>query len=578
MFEYVFECFLINFQFTTISVETPSHTSSELKKFRSSAQNRMEGPSSVAHAEFAPRLSASSISIAVRSSESSVSKDESTHVVMTMDEILGRIGTHRMQWLVIMISSVSYAHYTLQTLIPTYSIQSIKEHWSYLQDKPVTFNSVLAGSAFARLVGSICLLPLLDRFGRRNFIMISLCVSVVTSCVAAASPNFATYAALRSLTIFVTSVLPGASTIYSVELVKVEVRSICVLLCQCLGCIVLVYGAFMAGGVGAQDHNPDAWRWVTIASCAPTIVPIIGLAYVWVETPRFLMAVKRDVKKAWQTLTRMSKGGDVASLKACLLDESGDEEATQATREPHPSTSIDDLTEAIVIKGVDEKEGAQQLSILEEIKGTVMGMWSLLRNRDKISLTYTLAAVWALQSFSHWGLSAYMTVFYSYIGVNVTWTTASSFLVQLPSNFLLSYLLESPLGRVGCMKLYASLCSLVHIILAIVLAVGVTNQGLLMTLAMLCYFFGGTLWGIIYAYSAEMYPTTLRSSALSLFSTTNAIAAIATTYVGSVTLDEKRTWIYPLVWGILRFCIVFCAMCWKKETAKAELEDCEESS
>eukprot|EP01053_Blabericola_migrator_P000037 Blabericola_migrator_1__36@NODE_100_length_14362_cov_139_136341_g85_i1_p4_GENE_NODE_100_length_14362_cov_139_136341_g85_i1NODE_100_length_14362_cov_139_136341_g85_i1_p4_ORF_typecomplete_len511_score75_87Sugar_tr/PF00083_24/8_5e44MFS_1/PF07690_16/6e02MFS_1/PF07690_16/6_7e17MFS_1/PF07690_16/4e09MFS_3/PF05977_13/0_00016MFS_3/PF05977_13/8_7e02MFS_3/PF05977_13/2_4_NODE_100_length_14362_cov_139_136341_g85_i168178349 len=496
-----------------------------------------------------------------RSHEVSSMDIESAPVVMTMDEILERIGTHRMQWIVILISAFSYGHFSLQAMVPTLSVQSLKECWPHLKERPIVFNSVFAASAFARLVGSLCLLPLLDRFGRRNFLMAALCGSVLLSCAAAAAPEFYSYVVLRSLTLLITSVLPSAATIYSVELVRMRARSVPGTCCQFLGSIMVVYGTLVAGVLGAQSLNPNAWRWVTIVSCAPTVLPITGLAYVWVETPRFLLAVKHDVTKTWRALKRMSRGGEI--LKARLLEQ-------------NPLKSDLSVAEAVVVEGMDDSKPTAKVSIWKEIKATMIGTWSLLKQRERAVLTYTLALTWALQSFSHWGLSAYMTVFYSFIGVNVTWTTAASFFVQLPGHLVLYYLMESRLGRVGSIKAHATLCSLMHLLLSIVLAVGVTNQGLLMTLAMLCFFFGGPLWGAIYTYSAEMYPTTLRSSAMALFSATNAVAAIVTTYIGSVSLDANRTWSYPLIWGLLRLGILFCAFFWKKETVRATLEDHDE--
>eukprot|EP01053_Blabericola_migrator_P000041 Blabericola_migrator_1__40@NODE_100_length_14362_cov_139_136341_g85_i1_p3_GENE_NODE_100_length_14362_cov_139_136341_g85_i1NODE_100_length_14362_cov_139_136341_g85_i1_p3_ORF_typecomplete_len526_score48_56Sugar_tr/PF00083_24/7_3e45MFS_1/PF07690_16/8_4e02MFS_1/PF07690_16/1_7e17MFS_1/PF07690_16/4_2e08TRI12/PF06609_13/1_1e07TRI12/PF06609_13/65MFS_1_like/PF12832_7/3_2e07MFS_2/PF13347_6/0_0025MFS_2/PF13347_6/0_25MFS_2/PF13347_6/0_027MFS_2/PF13347_6/2_9e02MFS_3/PF05977_13/2_7e05MFS_3/PF05977_13/1_1e03MF len=505
-------------------------------------------------------------SVEIKHSESVVS-DESNRapLEMPMDEILERIGTHGMQWVVLSISAFSYSHFALQTMIPTLSVHSLRARWTHLKDAPVVFNSVFAAAAFARLVGSLCLLPLLDRFGRRNFLMLALGASVLCSCAAALSPDFYTYVTLRGITILIASVLPAAAVIYSVELVSTGSRSTSGMLCQALGSIMIVYGTLMAGAVGAQTENADAWRWVTVVCCVPTILPIIGLAYLWVETPRFLIAVKRDTTKTWRTLKRMT--GSTRALHDRLL---GYEDTTEPT--------LASISDKIVIKGVVDSEDATTLTLWQEIKGTIAGMWSLLKQREHARLTANLALTWGLQSFSHWGLSAYMTLFYSYIGVNVTWTTAASFIIELPSQVILCYLMDSKFGRIGSAKLYASLCSLAHLVLSLVLGLGISNQTLLMILAMLCFFFGGPLWGVIYTYSVERYPTTLRSSAMALFSATNAMAAIATTYIGSVSLDASRTWMYPLLWGSLRLGIVMCALFWSKDTAKADLEDRAESS
>eukprot|EP01057_Protomagalhaensia_wolfi_P002870 Protomagalhaensia_wolfi_Nauph_80__2869@NODE_2967_length_930_cov_2_940516_g2326_i0_p1_GENE_NODE_2967_length_930_cov_2_940516_g2326_i0NODE_2967_length_930_cov_2_940516_g2326_i0_p1_ORF_typecomplete_len159_score16_92Sugar_tr/PF00083_24/2_8e11MFS_1/PF07690_16/1_5e09IncD/PF17628_2/0_47WBP1/PF11669_8/8_2e03WBP1/PF11669_8/0_49Phage_holin_3_6/PF07332_11/3_3e02Phage_holin_3_6/PF07332_11/0_71DUF1772/PF08592_11/4_2_NODE_2967_length_930_cov_2_940516_g2326_i0354830 len=135
--------------------------------------------------------------------------------------------------------------------------------------------------------------------------------------------------------------------------------------------------------------------------------------------------------------------------------------------------------------------------------------------------------------------------------------------------------MQSAVGRIGSIKIFATFCTVAHLILAIVLACGVSNIAGLTILAMSCFFFGGPLWGPIYTYSAESYPTTTRASAMALFASTTALSTIVTTYVGSISLDQSRTWLFPLIWGVLRFGIVICAFFWKRETNQAILVDTE---
>eukprot|EP01054_Gregarina_sp_Poly1_P003694 Gregarina_sp_Poly_1__3693@NODE_2090_length_2702_cov_27_982543_g1349_i0_p1_GENE_NODE_2090_length_2702_cov_27_982543_g1349_i0NODE_2090_length_2702_cov_27_982543_g1349_i0_p1_ORF_typecomplete_len528_score41_57Sugar_tr/PF00083_24/1_2e45MFS_1/PF07690_16/2_4e02MFS_1/PF07690_16/7_3e18MFS_1/PF07690_16/5_5e07MFS_2/PF13347_6/0_0011MFS_2/PF13347_6/1_5MFS_2/PF13347_6/0_057MFS_4/PF06779_14/0_00055MFS_4/PF06779_14/1_2e02MFS_1_like/PF12832_7/0_0091MFS_1_like/PF12832_7/0_00094MFS_1_like/PF12832_7/3e02_NODE_2090_ len=483
----------------------------------------------------------------------------SNAIQMTMDEILERIGTHRMQWMIIIISAFSYGHFSVQTMVPTLSVASLFEMWPDLAERSVYFNSVFAAGAFARLVGSLCLIPLLDQFGRRNFLIFCLVISIVTSCASALAPAFPVYVVLRALTLMFTSVLPAAATVYSVELVRTKTRALPSMLCQAVATMIVVYGTFTAAGVGGQRDDRHAWKWISMVSCAPAVIPCTLLALTWLETPRFLMAVKQDTPKAWKTLSRLSPGGSV-ELRTRLVGKGFE-------------TTEEELQSLIQIEGLGGQETAKSGNIVTKILHTLKGMWQILTRKDDFLLTYSLLLTWALQAFSHWGLSSYMTLFYSFIGVDVTWTTAASFLVQVPGQLILYFIMQSRLGRIGSIKIYAALCTVMHLMLSVLLGVGVSNRGGLTFTAMMCFFFGGPLWGPIYTYSAESYPTTIRSSAMALFTSTGAIATIITTYVGSISLDEQRTWTYPLIWGLLRFGIVLCALGWKFETKGARLLD-----
>eukprot|EP01055_Gregarina_sp_Pseudo9_P005827 Gregarina_sp_Pseudo_9__5826@NODE_892_length_2084_cov_25_398044_g239_i1_p1_GENE_NODE_892_length_2084_cov_25_398044_g239_i1NODE_892_length_2084_cov_25_398044_g239_i1_p1_ORF_typecomplete_len510_score149_44Sugar_tr/PF00083_24/5_8e44MFS_1/PF07690_16/5_8e15MFS_1/PF07690_16/3_5e09TRI12/PF06609_13/5_6e10TRI12/PF06609_13/7_9e03TRI12/PF06609_13/43MFS_1_like/PF12832_7/9_2e06DUF4220/PF13968_6/0_0014_NODE_892_length_2084_cov_25_398044_g239_i14912020 len=409
----------------------------------------------------------------------------------------------------------------------------------------------------------------LDRFGRRNFLMFCLVGSVVTGCCSAVSRNFGTYVALRALTLMLTSVLPAAATVYSVELVRTKARALPGMLCQAVAAMIVVYGTFSAAGVGGQRHDAAAWRWIALVCCAPTLVPCALLAATWLETPRFLMSVKRDAPRAWRVLRKLVPGG-ADELHTKLI---GGETETAS-----PSSARRRIESVVRIKGLDHQEGEEEedvakTSVFVAIRHTMAGMWRILTRKEDAALTYSLLLCWALQAFSHWGLSSYMTLFYRYIGVDVTWTTAASFFVQLPGQLALYFLMQGQLGRIGSIKLYAALCTVAHLVLSLLLRFHVSNCGGLTFMAMMCFFFGGPLWGPIYTYSAERYPTTVRSSAMALFTSTGSIATIITTYVGSVSLDASRTWTYPLIWGLLRFGIVLCAFSWKFETKQAQLED-----
>lgn len=124
------------------------------------------------------------------------------------------------------------------------------------------------------------------------------------------------------------------------------------------------------------------------------------------------------------------------------------------------------------------------------------------------------------------------------------------------------------------MRLYAVMCGLFTLVLSLCLGLGTSSKGALTALSLLSSGFGAVIWGPLYSYSAERYPTTHRSIAMGLFTAVTATVTIITTYIGSIALNGKHDmWRLPLIWGSVRLSFAFATFFLKYEVNLKKLQD-----
>lgn len=326
----------------------------------------------------------------------------------TMEEVLAVIGTHKYQIVIMIASAVTYGHFSMQSMLATLSTTSMWEEWEWLSEDRYTYNLVFALQAFSRLAGSLFLLPWIDIIGRRPFIFYCLVLSTIVGICSAWSPNFPVYIIFRCAVLCLTSVLPSAATIYSLEMVFTRRRALPAMLCQFVATCYVVYVTFLMEGLERSKGEEQAWRWAAGIAQVPTLVAVLGMMWVWLETPRFVATNQENPRKAWSILCKLCQKGEdglLERLKVSVLPD----------------------TFAGLVK-TDRKNKSWCNLVLENF----VHMGKFIVSKTYRRNTFGVMALTALQSFAHWGMSSYLTLFYTYIGVNRTWTTAGSFAIQIP--------------------------------------------------------------------------------------------------------------------------------------------------
>ncbi|MBB3937023.1 MFS transporter [Aureimonas phyllosphaerae] len=312
------------------------------------------------------------------------------------------------------------------------------------------------------LIGAFVFGRLADRIGRRNCLMITVLIDAAFGIASAFAPDFGWLLALRFLTgIGVGGTLPVDYTMMA-EFLPSHRRGRWLVLLEsfwAVGTIVLAIVALYAGSQGGE-----AWRTIFFCTGVPAVIGIALRLFV-PESPLYLNKVGRS-DEAKRVLERMAKTNG----------------STRTIGDLRPETM--------------EKKSIAAL------------FDSVLRRR-----TVVLLIAWTLVSISYYGIFVYLPVRLASEGFG--FMRGQMFLVivalvQLPGFFLAAYGVEK-WGRkptlVGFLMLSAVGCLLYSFGSTPALVVGAT---LLLSFSLL-----GT-WGGLYAFTPEIYPTSLRASGMGL--------------------------------------------------------------
>jgi putative MFS transporter len=170
-------------------------------------------------------------------------------------------------------------------------------------------------------------------------------------------------------------------------------------------------------------------------------------------------------------------------------------------------------------------------------------------------------------SFGYYGIFVWVKGILAQKGVNVVltdWYTFYMFLAQLPGYLLAAYLIEK-IGRRKSVLLFALGTAISSVIFA-----SVSSNILVLIFSLVVSIFCMGEWGLTYAYTPELYPTTMRgtangvSGALTRFS--GFIAPFYTSYFlerGNINIGLIGIAILFLLTGILNF--IFLPETLKKE-------------
>lgn len=465
-----------------------------------------------------------------------------------LEDVLRRIGTHKTQVVIMVMTGMAYASFMEQAFLTTLANVSVWKKWPYLEHDKPTYNAVFATAAICRLISSLLFIPLNDVLGRRFMLLASLSVLCIGCGINAAATTFPFYCAMRGLCMVAASILPSTTTMYTMEMVSIKRRALPSTILQCFHVLAIIYVTVINMCLTASANS---WRRLYLWALAPMLISLLLMPFVFFETPRFLIATGRE-DKAWRVLGKLTRGGEdelasklnVPSIQNCFID--------GAMEKQTPHSAVQKITENLI------------------------RMCQVAVHKDLRCSTFIVSLLWALVAFAYWGANSYMTTFFKYIGIASNGATLACFLVQLPGMGLVYWIMNRE-GRIGgrvvAMRICALGCSSGLIALTVVIAAGVKVTWPIWLLAMYTYFFTGPIWNALYIYSAELYPTNVRGAAMALFSVVNAIATLVTCYVGSLTVDNTTKWLYPLIWGASWLVALAVTFALRTETATRDLAE-----
>lgn len=298
-------------------------------------------------------------------------------------------------------------------------------------------------------------------------------------------------------------------------------------------------------------YFPD-WKilllyWIAI----PLTVQIFS--YVWIyESPKFLIMKKQfeEAKKVFLKIAKVNKKPVVDLVLA-------EEENLKTQREGFESLLVENLDQDNLLS---PHRLSQNKKILKE-KKKIYTYYDLFRYPSQLKITLILCV-------------AYFGIYLTYYGGIFALDTVGSniYISAVVTNCseLTAYLCSNPVVRFCKRKISFPLCFLATAVCCMMFLT-TTDPLVYMILATITKFFVSVGFSIVFIYTAELYPTTVRSLGIGL-----------TTFVGKfgcalapILISEFRynLNIHPMVsFGIFSI-FAGITVCFLKETFKVDLED-----
>eukprot|EP01054_Gregarina_sp_Poly1_P001127 Gregarina_sp_Poly_1__1126@NODE_1276_length_4519_cov_154_136119_g866_i0_p1_GENE_NODE_1276_length_4519_cov_154_136119_g866_i0NODE_1276_length_4519_cov_154_136119_g866_i0_p1_ORF_typecomplete_len709_score96_58Sugar_tr/PF00083_24/4_4e38MFS_1/PF07690_16/4_4e02MFS_1/PF07690_16/1_5e16MFS_1/PF07690_16/0_019MFS_2/PF13347_6/1_9e05MFS_2/PF13347_6/12MFS_1_like/PF12832_7/0_0014OATP/PF03137_20/0_13_NODE_1276_length_4519_cov_154_136119_g866_i0542180 len=489
-----------------------------------------------------------------------------------IDDVLTKIGTHRAQYLILLITTICAGFFAMQTTMPKVAEHTIEKKFPEAKIKTKTTTLV---EALAKLVCQLLLLPLIDQFGRKKFLLIGMLCSVGSSFMSTFAVGYLMYVISRGIQLFFSALLPTVSYIYSIESMASKKRTLITVLTESVKVLYTLYLLGLKRLVEVFAVGGSVWLWLSPLACIPTILPI-GLLFFATESPRFALSVAANKEQAGKILAKLTPTAQLGLLSRIPpLKMPGLRGHQQQTA---PQNQTRDERSAPQERAGDGAGPRPDIELMIEKKGpfkkvqmSYVNEWHIISN----PLTYMIGIAWIFQTCSVWGLNTYMNAFPDFLGFNETITHVGTLAIQFVGQIIL-WIIMLLIGRVWAIRVFASACALCHLVLGFLLLGGVTHPGALSPFTFIAFVVGPPLWGPIIAYSNERFPTTLRSTALAILSASSSLCEIGTMWFREFQMQHKEKWIVPLVLAALNVCLIASSLLWKFDTATLRLTDQED--
>ncbi|KAK8753556.1 hypothetical protein OTU49_000229 [Cherax quadricarinatus] len=399
----------------------------------------------------------------------------------------------------------------------TYS--STVTQWDLVCERRPLYSTTFSASHSIRFISSVFQGHLLDTFGRRRCVVVCACLFTVCGFLAAVAPTLQLYLALRVLiSIFDNYVYIGCY-ILGLEVYSRKQRS----MMGNLFAVPWAVGYMVLPGIAYLVYD---WYWLQAALTLPAI---FMFSYFWLlpESPRWLVMNGR-FKQALKILTDGARmNGNILPSDSLLL---------------HAMNNIHNRN----IRETEEgrKHSVSSVMCLVKMKHFFIRMWSLVHTVKMARITTIIFFCWFTASTTYYGISLN--------SVNLS-TNEYIYMflcgaMELPSYFLL-WPAVSYCGRRNT-NILLYLVSAISILFIPLLQV-ITPQGpseVRVLFSLLGKLAVTSAYQLAYLYTGELYPTQLRSLAISLATVFTSAGATAAPFINDILVTEAW-WAPSVVFG-----------------------------
>ncbi len=400
------------------------------------------------------------------------------HKAISIDEAIDEIGIGRFQYKLLAICGAGWAADAMEVIIIAFVIPAVISEWSLTSGQAGFIGTAIF---IGMLVGAWFWGAISDRVGRRLGFVLTVLVDSVFGFLSALSPGYLWLVVLRALTGFgVGGTLPVDYSIFSEYLPRRDRGRYLVLLES-----FWALGTIVAAGLAWLIVPRLSWRALLAVSAVPGVLIYFIRRHV-PESPRYLLIEGRE-REARDVLQQVAlENGRNVALGPLVVEE-------RARRT------------------------------------TIPVLWTQQYART----TLMLWIAWFCISLGYYGTFIWLPNIFVERGFSFLKTYQNVFLMalaQLPGYFTAAFLIER-WGRRTTLSLYLGLSAVFAYLFAVV-----SGLPLIVSVAALMSFFTLGAWGVLYAYTPELYPTEVRATGMGAASGMTRIAGAIAPLLGAFLL------------------------------------------
>jgi len=399
---------------------------------------------------------------------------------LAIDDAIDRIGFGRFQKRLLAVCGVTWAADAAEVFLIAFALPGFKEEFGL---STAEAGLVVSSTFLGMLLGAWFWGTVSDRIGRRTGFQITIAIFAAAGLASAFAPNVIWLAVLRAITGFgLGGALPLDFSLFAEYLPRRNRGRWLVLLESFWG-----VGTLAAAGLAWILVPTLGWRYLMATSA------IAGLFVLWVrlrvpESPRWLMAKGRE-EEARAVLNKVAEANGAPRIE-------------QPIAPPPPAPEV--------------------------------GPADLLRERLR-RITLVNWAAWFLIAFSYYGIFVWLPTIlreeydfvssYGYVFFLVA--------VQMPGYFSAAWLVEK-WGRKPTLATYLAVAAAATFAWAFV-----DSATAVFAAAAVMSFFTLGAFAVLYTYTPETYPTTLRTTGMGSASGWARVGGFIAPYVGGLLIDAS---------------------------------------
>nr|WP_244977050.1 MFS transporter [Deinococcus humi] len=394
------------------------------------------------------------------------------------------MGLGRFQWRLLAICGLTWAADAMEVLLVGFALPGISVAFG-LERGSAEATGLLSATFAGMLLGALFWGWLADRIGRRTVFLTTVALGVVFGVLGAFAPSVALLTALRFLTGFAIGGTLPVDYAMMAEFIPTAWRGRFLVYLESFWALGTVLVAALAWFLSAALPTAEGWRWLLGLAALPGVLGLLARLGV-PDSPRSLLA-RGDTMGARRALERVARVNGVALAASPLLA-------------PPPTHRV---TPAALFSGV-------------------------LARR-----TGLLALIWFGLSLGYYGIFSWLPSFLKAGGLElgeVYRTTLLLALAQVPGYLLAAWLVER-VGRRVTLSGFLAFGALG----ALLFLIASTPTAVLLALALLSAALLGA-WGALYAYTPELFPTSLRTTGMGFVSGMARVASVLSPGVGALLL------------------------------------------